>query len=221
MRYDPDIDRRRSIRLPAYDYSEKGAYFVTLVTAGRTPSFGAIKDDVVSLSAIGRIVEEELRRSAEIRRELELDALVVMPNHVHGIVFLQSRFVGGRQRDLASGRWGDQPVAPTGNVGGTTLRRFGSGDGPGRRSLGSFVGGFKAGSTTRINRHRETAGTPVWQRNYYERVIRDEDELERIREYVLDNPRRWAEDKHNPMRVDASGGGWVGANDVGATGWSP
>jgi REP element-mobilizing transposase RayT len=186
MAYTPETERRRSIRLPNYDYALNGVYFITLVTAGRASLFGDIVDGSVRISAIGRIVQEEWLRSAEIRGELALDAFVIMPNHVHGVVFLRSEGV------VASGRKGDQPVAPT-------LRRFAD-VGPGKRTLSAFVGGFKAAVTTRANALRGMPGATLWQRNYWERVIRDDRELDRAREYIVDNPRRWSEDKHNPCR---------------------
>jgi REP element-mobilizing transposase RayT len=74
-----------------------------------------------------------------------------------------------------------------------------------RRSLGALIRTFKAATTRRINEHRRTPGAPVWQRNYYERVIRDEAELARVRQYILDNPAKWAEDKHNPANLPRVG----------------
>ncbi|MDO8614266.1 MAG: transposase [Dehalococcoidia bacterium] len=173
------MHHRRSIRLATFDYSQSGAYFITLCTWGRVPLFGSIGGNAVVRNGFGEIVEEEWLRSSEIRSEIELDAYVVMPNHLHGVVFL----IGG--------------VGATGRL----PRRFGAEEGPGRRSLASFAGGLKAATTTRINRARGTPGAPVWQRNFFERVLRSECELERARQYVLDNPRRWAEDPNNPLNA--------------------
>jgi REP element-mobilizing transposase RayT len=180
VRYDPDRHRRRSIRLRKYDYSRGGLYFITICTHQRECLFGNIADGTMHLSALGEVAGEEWRRSAALRPALALDAFVVMPNHVHGIVTI---------------------VEPEGDVGAhsnaprrhTSLHRA-------PRSVATFVGGFKGAVTRRVNALRGTTGTPVWQRNYYERVIRDEDEFERILWYIEDNPRRWAEDEYNPSR---------------------
>jgi REP element-mobilizing transposase RayT len=137
--------------------------------------FGEIKDDKVLLSHYGELVTEEWLRTAEIRNEVEIDYFIVMPNHVHGIVSI---------RDYAD----------VGAHGRAPLQRL-------PRSLGSFIAGFKSIATKRINELRHTPGSPVWQRNYYERVIRNEDELMRMREYITDNPARWAEDVENPHRI--------------------
>jgi REP element-mobilizing transposase RayT len=173
MTYDPAKHHRRSIRLPAYDYAQAGAYFVTLVAHARECLFGQVVGGQTRLSMPGEVVAAQWLRSARIRGEIELDAFVVMPNHVHGIVVI--RDVGAHSRaPLPS-----PPHRPP-------------------RSLGSFVAGFKSAATKRINAIRSTLGLPVWQRNYYEHVIRDEDDLDRVRRYIAENALRWEEDPENP-----------------------
>ncbi len=176
MSDDPPQHRRRSIRLPDYDYAQPGAYFITICTSRRRCLFGEIVDSEMRLNAIGRIVEEEWHRSGEIRREIILDAFVVMPNHIHGIINIGY-------------------VTTVGATGGSPL----DGPGPGRRSLGSFVAGFKAATTMRINAFRRTPRQPVWQRNYYEHIIREERDLDPIRDYILSNPANWSNDRENPV----------------------
>jgi REP element-mobilizing transposase RayT len=166
--------QRRSIRLRDHDYSRPGAYFVTICAAERACLFGVIADDAMYPNAWGEIAAEEWLRSGQIRREIGLDAFVVMPNHVHGIVFINEAAVG------ATGR---SPLQPTG---------------PPPRSLGALVAGYKSAVTVRVNRARGTPGAPVWQRNYYEHIIRDEAALERIRRYITENPARWPHDRDNP-----------------------
>jgi REP element-mobilizing transposase RayT len=172
MTYDPTRHRRRSIRLPAYDYAQPGAYFLTVVTHQRQCLFGEIVDGRVLLGGHGEAVEQEWLRSTQIRREIQLDPFVVMPNHIHGIVII------GEPIDV--GAHGRAPLhrAP--------------------QSLGSFVAGFKSAVIKRINELRGTPGATVWQRNYYERIIRDEEELNRVRQYIADNPARWQQDPENP-----------------------
>jgi putative transposase len=176
MVYDRHKHHRRSIRLRGCDYSHPGAYFVTLCTYGRDCLFGAVAGGTVRLNEYGLAARDEWLRSAGARAEIELDAFVVMPNHIHGIVVI------------------------TGGVGATGRSPLHYVDdrprGPAKRSLASFIGGYKPAVTRRINQMRDTPGARVWQRNYYERVIRDEDELARARGYVVDNPGRWAADDY-------------------------
>ncbi len=165
---------RRSIRLQHYNYTHAGMYFFTVCTHNRQPLFGDVTNAEVKLNQFGRIVWEAWRNSANIRQEIELDSFIVMPNHAHGvIVFRNLDHVG------ATGR---SPFLP----------------GPPKHSLGSFIAGFKAAVTKRINEVRGTPKTPVWQRNYYEHVIRNEESLQRIREYILNNPAQWDLDPENP-----------------------
>ena len=179
MRYDRYGLDRRSIRLPGYDYAAGGSYFITICTHSRECLFGDVSDGQMTLNEYGEIVLEEWERSAAIRPGLVLDPYVIMPNHLHGIVTL----VG----DPAVGAHSCAPLP-------TRLHRR-------SRSLASFVAQFKATATRRINGLRDTAGTPVWQRNFYEHVVRDEEDFSRIQAYIEDNPRRWAEDEYNPSRI--------------------
>ncbi len=163
---------RRSIRLRDYDYSRSGAYFVTVCTKGQELLFGNVSDGDVELNEFGRIAAEEWLQSARIRDEIELDAWIVMPNHVHGIVIITDEHSRG-----------DRPVAPSG---------------PRSRSLGAMMAGFKSAATKRINSIRCAPGASVWQRNYYEHVIRNQSVLYRIRQYIAENPAGWPEDPENP-----------------------
>jgi putative transposase len=192
MTYNPDIHHRRSIRLPGYDYAQPGAYFVTICAVQGECLFGEIVDGVMIESVFGLIAREEWFRSAEIRSEIVLnqDEFVVMPNHQHGIV----RIVG----DV--GATGGSPLrAAEHDVGvadGLPLRA--QQPGPLPHSLGAVMAGYKAVVTKRINQIRGTPGMPVWQRNYWEHVIRNEAEMQRIREYIHTNPARWSDDQLHP-----------------------
>jgi len=182
MIYDPTRHHRRSIRLPAYDYAAPGAYFVTLVTHARESLFGQVIDSEMRLNVLGEVVAEECRRTGEIRREIQLDAFVAMPNHVHAVVII-GHGVGAHGRAPLLQQHDALSRAP--------LHRL-------PRSLGSFVAGFKSAVTKRINEMRGTPGLPVWHRNYYEHVIRNEEELDRIRQYIAGNPTCWDHDRENP-----------------------
>jgi putative transposase len=177
MRGDSSSRNRHSVRLPAHDYAAPGSYFITICTHGRECLFGEIDNGRVVLNAFGEIVRQEWQRSAEIRRELGLDAFVVMPNHLHGIVHIM---------DISSvvGAHGHAPLPDP-------FRRP-------PRSIGSFVARFKGAAIRRINAKRDAEGTPVWQRNCYEHIVRDEADLERIRQYIADNPHHWTADEYHP-----------------------
>ncbi len=178
---------RRSIRLRGYDYSQNGAYFITICTQNRECLFGEIVGGEMRLNVAGEIVADEWIKTAAIRDEIELDEWIVMPNHFHGIlVIVDSGAVPGGGGDTPCGRGdppgggGDPPVAPTG---------------PRPRSVGAVMAGFKSAVTKRINEWRHTPGAKLWQRNYWEHIVRNELELNRIREYIQNNPAKWELDK--------------------------
>jgi putative transposase len=184
VRYDRTRHHRRSIRLPAYDYAQPGAYFVTICSQNRECLFGDVINGEMILNQRGEMVERTWRELAEHYSGVEVDAFVVMPNHVHGIIVLVGAGpVGAGPRACPdSGR--PQGVAPT-------------------MSLADVVHRFKSLTTTRYRRGvlqdgwQPFAGR-LWQRNYYEHIIRDEEELGRIRQYIIDNPARWEDDIENP-----------------------
>ena len=170
--------RRRAIRLRGYDYTQQGAYFVTICTWGRLCALGDVVASEMVLSDAGQLAQAAWQALPQHYPGVRLDAWVIMPNHVHGIIVLE-----------AGQRAGLKP-APT---------RLSPDPKP---ALSELVRAFKTFSARRINTARNTAGSPFWQRNYYEHVIRDDDTLNRIRQYIVDNPAKWHEDPENP---DAGG----------------
>jgi len=170
--------RRRSIRLRDYDYSEAGAYFVTICAQDRRLLFGTVDEAAVRLTACGEIVQAAWESLPARYPHISLDLFVVMPNHVHGIIVLV------HPDDLA--------VEATG-LKATPSRRH---------AVPEIVRAFKTFSARKVNEQRGTPGEPVWQRNYYEHVVRDEKDLRRIQEYILNNPAAWAEDPENPGRME-------------------
>jgi putative transposase len=180
MAFNPEQHHRRSIRLDGYDYAGPGAYFVTACAYRRAALFGAVRGGATAPNRFGRVAEEEWARSAAIRPGIILDAFVVMPNHIHGIVILTEESQAGVEPPEDVGAHSCAPLQ----------RRC--------RSLSSFMAAYKAAVTKRINALRGTAGAPAWQRNYYERVLRDERELGLARQYVADNPTHWEKDVYYP-----------------------
>ncbi len=194
MGYDADRHQRRSIRLAGYDYGSAGVYFVTICTYQRDLLF----EDVV----LRRVAETMWQRIPRHFPNVQLDGWVVMPNHVHGIVVIvddpgrgeASQVIGSRAEFVPSDaiRFANETVSGDASP----LRQRPTGAQAG--SLGAIVGNFKSVTARRINRLRRTPGVPVWQRNYYEHVVRDERALNAIRQYIADNPARWMWDRHNP-----------------------
>jgi len=170
---------RRSIRLKGYDYSQPGAYFITIVTQDRVCLFGVVVDGEMRLNEWGEIARQCWFDIPAHFPDAALDECVVMPNHIHGVIVLVDSPVGATHESPL-------PTRPRG---------------PKRQSIASIVGSSKSAVSKRINHHRGTPGAPVWQRNYYEHITRNEQSLNRIRQYIADNPQRWAFDRENPAAL--------------------
>lgn len=174
---------RRSIRLKVYDYRRCGAYFITVCVQNRFCLFGEIVDGVMKINEAGQIAQNVWNDLPRHYPHMVLDAWVIMPNHVHGIIFLSDVRDDG------------EPMPPR-------VESVGAGFKPAHtHGLPEIVRAFKTFSARRINPWRHTPGTPVWQRNYYEHIIRNEESLHRIRQYIADNPARWTEDRNHPDAI--------------------
>jgi len=197
--YDRYTTHRTSRRTTGWDYTQTAVYFVTICTHDRARLFGTVHEGRMRLNDVGRIVAGEWRRSESIRAEMTIDAFVVMPDHMHGIVWMHRDDARGTERSAHPASHGGATLGdgdpPDPDTKATGLHRP-------ARSLGSFVAGFKSAATARINRHRAMPGAPVWQRNYHDRIIRTSRHLHAARRYVRQNPARWAADGRG-----AEGGG--------------
>ncbi len=169
MQSDLGIHYRRSIRLKGYDYSQKGAYFVTICAYNRELLF---EDEGTK-----RILEKEWLSTRDIRQDVVIDEFAVMPNHLHGIIVITD----------GVGAYCNTPLQ----------NRFKSPS----KTVGAIIRGFKSTTTKQINLVRNTPRSPIWQRNYYDHIIRNEYELNKIREYIQNNPLKWDLDKENPGRT--------------------
>ncbi len=292
VRHGPERYHRRSIRLRGYDYRQRGAYFVTIVAQDRHCLFGNVDGNIVRLNEAGRVARMVWEEIPAHFPHVELDAFVVMPNHIHGIIVIASNDAVGttasdpphvgathvgathvgathasplrpspepsrpsdprrspdppqigathaspvspspepsrpsdprRSPDPPQiGATHASPVSPSPepsrpsdprrppdppDMGATHMGATHASplplrpSGPPRRSIGAIVGSYKSVVSKRINELRGTPGAPVWQRNYYEHIIRDASSLNRIREYIANNPARWAQDADNPDRI--------------------
>ncbi len=270
MCFDPDVHHRRSIRLKGYDYAHPGAYFITICTHDRACLFGEIADGEMILNEAGRIVEKCWREIPMHFPHVALDEFVVMPNHVHGILFIiavvgaknisplplpsESLSPAGAQnivppsmpcelsspvgaKNISPPPFPSESLSPVGAqnivpprspfpslspagaqnivppsmpcelsspVGAKNISPLPSPQRPGTSmTIGSIIRGFKIGVTQWMR--QQTPIRDVWQRNYYEHIIRDETALNRIRRYIVENPARWAEDTENPRRQSYHG----------------
>ena len=231
MPYNSNIHHRRSIRLKGYDYTQQGAYFVTICTHQRNCLFGEIVDGEIKLNTNGEIARGSWLSIPRHFKNVELDEFVIMPNHLHGIIIIESSEVAGealanqdfsqsfsevagealanqdfsqsfsevagealanqdfsKQQNLSS-----QCFAPTVHTGETVKI-----NGTKPQSLAAITQNYKSVSTRQINRMNKAKGNVIWQRNYYEHIIRNEEALNNIREYIVNNPINWVKDQENP-----------------------
>src|SRR5512133_2325423 len=170
--------QRKPTRLPHYDYSMPGAYFITACTKNREFSFETPEAKLA--------VESAWHSLFDIFSNIELDEFVVMSNHIHGIIWI----IGEGSYRLHPGTWKNDNARRVGQLPDPTNARF--------ETLSNIVGAFKTTAATRVNKLRGTVGMPVWQKSFYERIVRNDHELECIQEYIRNNPVKWLEDRDNP-----------------------
>ncbi len=191
MKYNPEIHHRRSIRLKDFDYSLGGGYFLTICTQERENLFGEINNGEMQLNAAGRMVLDVWTGLPNYHTGFEMDEFVVMPNHVHGIIILTEPVGAGlRARPVAKT---PPPPRPTGQP-----RRVAP-----TITLPDVVHHFKSYTTAQYRKNVAKRNWPpfpgkLWQRNYYEHIIRTEKTANRIRQYIAANPFRWEFDRDNP-----------------------
>ncbi len=175
----PSDHHRQSIRAPGFDYRDGATYFVTVCTANREHLFGDIRNGVMGLSDIGCVVADELQKTPIIRPYVHIDTWIIMPNHVHLLLAVRAS-----PRD-----------APTSPPRGMTIRLDATTRQFSAQSLGSIINHFKSACTKRINALYDFNGT-IWQRNYHEHIVRSQEESDRIRTYIRQNPANWPGDEY-------------------------
>ena len=177
--HDRNVGSRRSIRLKPYDYSQTGYYFLTVCAQNRQCVFGEIINGKMKLNEVGEMIETDWNKLPWHFPNIKLDEFVIMPNHMHGIILIVGApLVGAQNNDIADRA--TTRVAPT---------------------LGDIVGAFKSIAANEYIHNVKNNDWPpfkgsLWQRNYYEHIIRDERDLNRVREYVVNNPYKWQEDEY-------------------------
>jgi putative transposase len=159
---------RRSIRLKGYDYSQPGAYFVTICVHRSACALGEVLDSDVTLTDLGRIASDYWKHVPQHFQDVSIDKFVVMPNHVHAIIIISER------------RGGVTPPLQT-------------------PTLNKIIAYYKYQTTKQINQIRQQIGESFWQRSFYDHIVRNEEELQRIRNYIIDNPLKWELDEYHPL----------------------
>jgi len=184
MKYNPDIHHRRSVRLTGYDYSQPGYYFVTICTQNGRPLFGEIQKGAMILNDAGKMIGRWWNELKNKYANIEIDEYVVMPNHCHGIINIVGTVVGA-----------DLCVCPgpekKGEHAGSPLQEW---------PIYKMIQWFKTMTTNEYIRnvkqnHWKPFDGKLWQRNYYEQIVRNETSLQRIRKYIVNNPCQWQQDE--------------------------
>ena len=171
------IRQRKPMRLPEYDYSLPGAYFVTMCTKNRELLFESLETRLA--------VESAWHSVKDVFANIELDEFVVMSNHGHGVVWITGE---GAYR-LHPGTWRNDGVRTTENN-------------PKFETLSNIIGAFKTTAATRINKLHGIIGVSIWQKSFYDRIVRNDRELENIQEYIRNNPIKWEADRDNPTGMN-------------------
>jgi len=189
MKYDPGIHHRRSIRLKNYDYSRRGLYFITICTQNRLCSFGGIKKGEIILNDAGKMIKTVWDEIPVYYQRFNVHEFIVMPNHIHGIIQIASNpnLVGAGpcaclNPCIANDIGQPQGVAPTMSLS-DVVHRFKT------LTTKRYVDGVKNNGWPRFNKK-------LWQRNYYEHIIRDEKSYNKLSDYIINNPMSWQEDKY-------------------------
>ncbi len=185
MKYNPDIHHRRSIRLKGYDYSQKGYYFVTICIQNRECLLGQSINNTIVLNDAGLMVQNIWKTLSEHYPGVGIDSYIIMPNHIHGIII-----VGAGPRACPCGV--------------NTLQREAGMDTT--MKLSDIIHRFKSLTTNIYHKSVIQYNWPsfpgkLWQRNYYDHIIRNDQELNQIREYIINNPVKWELDKENPDNI--------------------
>ncbi len=183
-----NLPNRQSTRLKTYDYSLEGSYFITIVTQDRLHLFGKIENSQMILNTVGKIVEQEWENSIQLRSNISLGEFIIMPDHMHMILTIDHQI----SNDKESKEWEhSNPKSPS-------------------QTIGAIIRGFKGACTKKINLFYNSTGelqfTPtdelqfaptefyknkIWQRNYYDHIIRNQADYNRIEQYIIDNPQNW------------------------------
>lgn len=215
MPYNPNIHHRRSIRLRGYDYSQGGAYFITICAQDRRHIFGHVENKVMVLNEFGQIAQQEWEKLPERWPHIELGAFQVMPNHIHGIIIIRvgaplaGALTDDRADDLTDAR-ADTPDGPIPlnsdgvHCGKGAPARGAPTEWSKKPTVGQIVGAYKSCVTIQSLKiiqihHPEMILGKLWQRNFWENIIRTSVAFDRITDYIIHNPENWDSDTFHPV----------------------
>jgi putative transposase len=200
MTYNPQKHHRQSIRLRNYDYTSSGVYFVTICTQDPQDTLSNIQENTTQPTEIGQIVQNTWNDLPN-RYNIQTDEFIIMPDHIHGIIIINPPNPNTVTPPNTTQNVGALLAAPN-----ATDERQGAASStptPKHASLAEIVRGFKSISAIAVNKSLGRSGVPFWQRNYYEHIVQDDLELQRVREYILWNPARWLEKRDVVGFLDA------------------
>jgi putative transposase len=201
MKYNPAIHHRRSIRLKGYDYSKQGMYFITICCHQRKCWFGKIENETMMLNEYGLIADNEWVDLLQRFPNIDLGEFVIMPNHMHGIIIIKSSDNSSSGSGAIASSSGSGAIASSSGSG-AIASSSGSGASPDPTSVGDMIGAYKSLVANKcldifeIKNTNQTMGK-LWQRNFYEHIIRDEQSFTRISNYIKNNPKNRKNDKFN------------------------
>jgi len=212
MKYNPNLHHRRSIRLKEYDYSQAGSYFITICCQDKLYRFGKIENNNIILNEYGTIAYNEWIKLPQRFTNLELDVFQIMPNHMHAIIVLNNSTVGAglapAPNYIDDTKYNEIPFCP-GNIineyffdpnNNDTLQTFRAGASP-APTVGGIIGAYKSLVANncldifKIQNKADVYMGKLWQRNYYEHIIRNEQSYQTIACYIINNPAKWKDDK--------------------------
>ena len=188
-KYNPEIHHRQSIRLKSYDYSGNGAYFVTICVQDKQELFGKIDDGVMHLNRYGEIAQQVWLSLPTRFAGTDLDYFVIMPNHIHGIIVRTEEIGNIYNKNDVKAQQDAFAMKSTLQIYATAPQRW--------QKLGEMIRTFKAATSRLI--HKEGCEEFAWQRNYYESIVRNDEQLNSIRTYIASNPQTWHKDTLNPI----------------------
>ena len=200
MNYNPNIHHRKSIRLKGYDYSQPGLYFITVCCEDRECRFGKIENNKMVLNENGNIAYNEWIKLSERFPNCELDVFQIMPNHMHGIISLNNVGAGFTPAITPAINDNGQPQGlPPQNIMGND-KKAGASPAPATiTTVGKIVGAYKslvANECLKIYKSKNEIMRKLWQRNYHEHIIRNEQSYQNISDYIINNPAKWNDDKN-------------------------
>ncbi len=199
MKYNPHIHHRKSIRLKGFDYSQEGVYFVTICAQNRECLFGTVENGKMILNDAGKMIDTHCNKLTERYWHIILDEYMIMPNHFHGIIIINNKIVGASLvgAQIVDTRTHSDEMMDTMERAGTRPAPTNIKNDP---TIGNIIGAFKSITTHEYingvkNYDWQSFDGRLWQKNYYEHIIRNEQSLREIREYIINNPMNWEKDE--------------------------